>query len=136
MKTKPPIAVRAAIVALLLTTACGKDLNTAQGIAEEFVDHHYVKIDLQKAKQFTVSVAQAKIDEEIRLTAGQAIDASTQKPRVNYTLLEKNEGAQRSTYLFEGKIQSDDGASFTRKWSIATRKESNGWRVSNFTESD
>ena len=100
MKTKPPIAVRAAIVALLLTTACGKDLNTAQGIAEEFVDHHYVKIDLQKAKQFTVSVAQAKIDEEIRLTAGQAIDASTQKPRVNYTLLEKNEGAQRSTYLF------------------------------------
>jgi hypothetical protein len=136
MKIKPPIAVRAAIVALLLTTACGKDLNTAQGIAEEFVDHHYVKIDLQKAKQFTVSVAQAKIDEEIRLTAGQAIDASTQKPRVNYTLLEKNEGAQRSTYLFEGKIQSDDGASFTRKWSIATRKESNGWRVSNFTESD
>ena len=136
MKIKPPIAVRAAIVALLLTTACGKDLNTAQGIAEEFVDHHYVKIVLQKAKQFTVSVAQAKIDEEIRLTAGQAIDASTQKPRVNYTLLEKNEGAQRSTYLFEGKIQSDDGASFTRKWSIATRKESNGWRVSNFTESD
>jgi len=25
-----------------------------------------VKIDLQKAKQYTVSVAQAKIDEEIR----------------------------------------------------------------------
>jgi hypothetical protein len=55
---------------------------------------------------------------------------------VNYALLEKNEGEQRSTFLFEGKIQSDDGTSFTRKWSIATRKESNGWRVSNFTESD
>ena len=120
----------------LFLTACGHDLNTAQGVAEEFVDHHYVKIDLQKAKQFTVSVAQAKIDEEIRLTSGQTIDASTQKPRVNYALLEKNEGEQRSTFLFEGKIQSDDGTSFTRKWSIATRKETNGWRVSNFTESE
>jgi len=136
MKTTIPIAVRAAILALFLTAACGNDLNTPQGIAEEFVDHHYVKIDLQKAKQYTVSVAQAKIDEEIRLTGGQAIDASTQKPRVNYTLLEKKEGEQRSTYLFEGKIQSDDGTSFIRKWSIATRKEGNGWRVSNFTESD
>src|SRR5512141_1280985 len=105
MRIKLPIAMRAAIAALLLTAACGNDLNTAQGIAEEFVDLHYVKIELQKAKQYTVSVAQAKIDDEIRLTSGQAIDASTQKPRVNYTLLEKNEGAQRSTFLFEGKIQ-------------------------------
>ena len=136
MKTKLTIVVRLALVTLFLIAACGKDLNTAHGVAEEFVDHHYVKIDLQKAKQYTVSVAQAKIDEEIKLTSGQAIDASTQKPRVNYTLLEKNEGDQRSTYLFEGKIQSDDGTSFIRKWSIATRKEANGWRVSNFTESD
>jgi hypothetical protein len=136
MKTKLTIVVRLALVFLFLSAACGKDLDTAQGVAEEFVDHHYVKIDLQKAKQYTVSVAQAKIDEEIKLTSGQAIDASTQKPRVNYTLLEKNEGDQRSTYLFEGKIQSDDGTSFIRKWSIATRKEANGWRVSNFTESD
>ena len=136
MKTKLPIAVRVAILGLFVAAACGNDLNTPQGIAQEFVDQHYVKIDLLKAKQYTVSVAQAKIDEEIRLTGGQAIDASTQKPRVNYTLLDKKEGDQRSTYLFEGKIQSDDGTSFTRKWSIATRKEGNGWRVSNFTESD
>ena len=136
MKTKLPRTLLSAVLALFLISACGNDLNTAQGIAEEFVDHHYVKIDLQKAKQYTVSVAQAKIDEEIRLTNGQAIDASTQKPRVNYTLLEKKEGDQRSTFLFEGKIQSDDGTSFIRKWSVATRKEANGWRVSNFTESD
>ena len=76
------------------------------------------------------------ITHTFEVSSGQTIDASTQKPRVNYTLLEKNEGEQRSTFLFEGKIQSDDGTSFTRKWSIATRKESNGWRVSNFTESE
>ena len=132
------VSVRLTIVTitLLLPSGCARDLNTSQGVAEEFVDHHYVTFDLQKAKGYAVSLALAKVDEEIRLTAGQKIDASTQKPHVNYKLLEKNEGDKRATYLYEGKIQSDDGTSFTRKWLITARKENNQWRVSNFTESD
>ena len=121
---------------LLITIACGRDLNTAQGVAEEFVDQHYVNFDLPKAKNYVISVALAKINEEIRLTAGQRIDASTQKPRVNYSLIEKKEGDKRSTYLYEGRIQSDDGTAFTRKWLITARKVNNTWRVSNFIESD
>jgi hypothetical protein len=121
---------------IILVGACGRDLTTAQGIAEEFVDHHYVHIDLPKAKTLAVSLALHKINEEIRLTDGQKIDASTQKPRVHYTLLEKKEGPERSSFLFEGTIQSDDGTSFTRKWLINARREGDQWRVSNFTESD
>ena len=68
---------------VLLSLGCGRDLNSPQGVAEEFVDQHYVNIDLQKAKAYAVSVALAKIDDEIRLTTGQQIDASTQKPKVN-----------------------------------------------------
>lgn len=124
------------ILLLSLAGACGHDLNTPQGVAEEFVDHHYVAIDLQKARTLAVSVALNKVNEEIRLTAGQVIDASTQKPRVNYRLLEKKEGNGRATYLYEGTIRSDDGTSFVRKWLITARKEGNQWRVSNFTESD
>jgi len=124
------------VLPLLLFVACGRDLNTAQGVVEEFVDQHYVHFDLHKARLYTVSVALAKINEEIRLTAGHPIDAATQKPRVNYSLIEKKESANRSTYLYEGRIQSDDGTAFTRKWLITARLENNGWRVSNFTESD
>lgn len=120
----------------LLVCGCAHDLNTAQGVAEEFVDQHYVNFDLQKAKSHTVSVALAKVNEEIRLTAGQKIDASTQKPRINYKLLERNDSEKRVTFLYEGKIQSEDGSSFTRKWLITARQEGNQWRVSNFTESD
>jgi hypothetical protein len=105
-------------------------------VVEEFLDHHYVRIDLPKAKALTVSVAAHKVNEEIRLTEGQKIDASTQKPRVHYTLLEKKEGPERVSFLYEGTIQSDDGTSFTRKWLINARKEGNQWRVSNFTESE
>jgi hypothetical protein len=129
--------VRAAVIfTVLLVSSCGHDLKTAQGVAEEFVDQHYVAIDLQKAKALAVSVALSKLDKEIQLTAGQKIDASTQKPRVHYTLLEKKEGDQRATFLYEGRIQSDDNTSFTRQWLITARREGNQWRVSNFTESD
>jgi hypothetical protein len=116
--------------------ACARDLGTAQGVVEEFVDHHYVEFDLQKAKLYVVGLALQKINEEIRLTAGHKIDASTQKPKINYRLLEKKEGENRASYLYEGLVNSDDGHSFTRKWLIVARKEGALWRVSNFTESD
>jgi hypothetical protein len=120
----------------LFLNGCGRDLGTAQGVADEFVDQHYVNFDLQKAKAYAVSLALDKVNEEIRLTAGQKIDASTQKPKINYRLLEKKEGERRASFLYEGTIRSDDGSSFTRKWLIAARKEADQWRVSNFTESD
>ena len=131
--------LRAALVLFacaLFLSACGRDLGTAQGVVEEFVDQHYVKIDLPQAKAYAVSVALEKINEEIRLTAGQQIDATTRKPKVNYQLLEKKESDGRASFLYEGTIQSDDGTSFTRKWLVAARKEGAQWRVSNFTESD
>ena len=134
---RPSERLLASICLMLLAfAACGRDLSTAQGVVEEFADHHYVHIDLSNAQALTVSVALHKVNEEIRLTQGQKIDASTQKPRVHYVLLEKKEGPERSSFLYEGTIQSDDGTSFTRKWLINARKQDGRWRVSNFTESD
>lgn len=134
---KRPAHIVASICLLAFAAvACGRDLGTAQGVAEEFVDQHYVNIDLVKAKALTVSVARQKLNEELRLTAGQKIDASTRKPRINYRLLEKRESPERATFFYEGTIQSDDGTSFTRKWMITARQENGQWRVSNFTEFD
>ena len=84
------------VVFAILLGACGNDLTTAQGVVEEFVDQRFVHFDLAKAKVYAVSLALAKVNEEIRLTAGQKIDASTQKPRINYKLLEKRERRQTS----------------------------------------
>lgn len=124
------------VLALLLAAACNRDLSSAQGVAEEFVDRHYVAMDLQKSKDLAVSVALAKVNEQIRLIEGHKIDASTQKPKVSYRLLEKKESERRASFLFEGTIRSDDNMPFTRQWLITARKEGDLWRVSNFTESD
>jgi hypothetical protein len=135
VKTFWPLGVAFLALALSVST-CNRDLNSAQGVADEFVDQHYVVIDLPKAKTLAVSVALSKLNEEIRLTSGQPIDASTRKPRVHYTLVEKREGDQRATFLYQGTIESDDNTSFTRQWLITARKEGTQWRVSNFTESE
>lgn len=119
-----------------LLSACGRDLSTAQGVAQEFVDQHYVHINLQKAKEHSIGLALEKINEEIRLTSGQAIDASTRKPKVHYRLMEKKEGGSRASFLYEGTIRAEDAPEFTRRWLIMARKEGDRWWVSNFTEFD
>ncbi len=126
------IALLCLLAALL--GACGRDLRTAQGVVEEFVDQHYVHINLQKAKEYVAGLALRKINEEIRLTSGQVIDASTRKPTIHYRLLEKKEGEQRASFLYEGNIRVEDAPTFTRRWLVVARKEGDQWRVSNFTE--
>ncbi len=123
------------LCALIFTLgACDRDLQTAKGVVEEFVDQHYVYIDLKVAKQYCVGLALHKINEEIRLTAGHVIDASTRKPKIYYRLLERKEEEQRASFLFEGTIRAEDTPEFTRRWLIIARKEGGQWRVSNFTE--
>lgn len=114
--------------------ACNRDLQTAKGVVEEFVDQHYVYIDLKASKQYCVGLALHKINEEIRLTAGQVIDAATRKPKIYYRLLERKEEEQRASFLYEGTIRAQEAPEFTRRWLIIARKEGGQWRVSNFTE--
>lgn len=115
--------------------ACRDGPDTAQGTAERFVDAHYVEINLPAAKAFCVGPALAKLEEEERLTAGQAIDEATRKPRIAYTLLQKREeGADRVSFLFEGTIRVEDADTFTRKWMVTIRREGAGWRVSNYAD--
>jgi hypothetical protein len=133
---KNPIPGMALSLCVFICTlgACGRDLRTAQGVVEEFVDYHYVYIDLKRAREFCVGLALHKINEEIRLTTGQVIDASTRKPKIYYRLLEKKEGERQASFIYEGTIRAEDAPEFTRRGLITARKEGGQWRVSNFTE--
>jgi hypothetical protein len=122
----------------LLTVGCRASSATPQGVAEHFVDQHYVRMDLNAAQEYCVGVAWQKVEEEKRLIGDQQIDASTRKPRVTYRL--KNEVPPQGdslSFLYEGTIQVDGADEFTRQWLVSTRKEPSGlWKVSNFSEFD
>ena len=94
---------------LLALSACQPSADTALGTAQRFLDEHYVRIDLQKAKTYTTGLASHKLAEEERLIEGQVIDESTRKPHVHYKLLETHPGDGGAvTFLFEGTIRVDD----------------------------
>jgi hypothetical protein len=119
----------------LLVTSCRSDPATPRGTAELFLDAHYVRIDLPGALEFTTGVARQKVEEEIRLTAGQAIDETTRKPRVHYKLLEERpDGDHAVNYVYRGTISVEDADRFERRWLVTVRHADGAWRVTNYQE--
>lgn len=122
---------------LLLCTACRSDLNSARGIAERFLDAHYIQIDLQAAKPYCTGLALSRLEDEIRLTQGQAIDEETRKPQVHYSLKEeKPRGDKRVSLLYEATISVDGAGQFNKKILLTMRLQEQGWRVANYSEFD
>lgn len=135
----PPSSSPALIVLALLPcllAACRTDPSSARGIAESFVDQHYVNIRLAEAKPFCTGLALRKIEEEQRLTAGQTIDESTRLPTIRYRLLEERTDAQTASFVFEGTIHVEGADAFVRRWIVTTRQLEGAWKVSNFEEMD
>ena len=126
--------VLCAVLLLALAGCQGEGDTTPQGAAEAFMDRHYVEIDLAKARELTVGLARNKLEEELRLTSGQAIDAGTRKPRVYYKLMQRRESRGRTAFVYKLTIRPDGGGEFTRKLMIRVRREEAGWRVSNYME--
>lgn len=126
-----PVAM---LLGVLAAAGCERDRSTSQGVVEEFLDQHYVGINLNKSRDYTIGLARKKVDEEIRLTAGAKIDATTRKPKVYYEFVEKRETRGRLSYLYELTIRPEDANELKRRILIRVRQHEDGWRVSNFLE--
>lgn len=125
----------AALLLLLASGGCrGGGDATPQGVAEAFLDWHYVEIDLPRSREYTVGLARSKVDDQIRLTSGHAIDAGTRKPRVYYKLLEQREAGGRTAFVYRLTIRPEGADEFSRSLLIRVRREEAGWRVSNYME--
>jgi len=120
---------------LLGLTACQRDAHSARGIAERFLDAHYVDINLPAAKAYCTGLALSRVEAEIRLTTGQQIDESTRKPQVHYRLLEENKrGEHSASFIYEATISVEGAEQFTKKVLLTLRQGAEGWRVANYSE--
>jgi hypothetical protein len=108
--------------------------NSPRGVVDNFVDAHYVAINLDDAAQYCTGLALDKVKKEQALTAGQTIDAATRKPTVHYKLQTERVERDRATYLFLATIDVPEGGQFTRQWMISARLEGADWKVSNYSE--
>ena len=125
------------IVLVGVLSACHPDPHSPQGVAEGFLDAHYVWIDLQKAKTYCTGLALSRIEEEIRLTEGVAIDGNTRQPKVYYKLLKETpRGKGRISFQYEATVTVAGVDQFRKEILLTLGKEEADWRVVNYTEFD
>ena len=118
-----------------MAPGCRSDPSSARGTAEGFLDAHYVRIDLPAALPFTAGLARHKVEDEMRLVAGQVIDETTRKPSVHYRLLEERpDGEYAVSYVYRGDIRIEDADAIERRWLLTVRREDGAWRVTNYQE--
>ena len=131
--TRPALVALLAIGAL---AACHGAADSPRAAAERFLDEHYVNIDLEAAKQYSVGVARFKVEEEQRLVGDQQIDASTRRPHVSYKLAEQREETGEGVALvYDATVRFDDGETTALHWLVTTRRDPDGtWKVSNYQE--
>jgi hypothetical protein len=123
-----------AAVALALG-GCAPDDGTARGVAERFIDAHYVRIDLAASREYTSGLAREKVDDEIRLTQGQVIDEGTHVPRVSYELTEERlRGSDTVSFAYAATLSVDGGEPIDRTFQLTLRNGADGWRVTNYSE--
>ena len=120
----------------LVAVGCRAGADSPRGVAERFLDAHYVLMDLEGAKRYCTGLALAKVDEELQLVGTQVIDESTRRPHVSYELSEERVEAEgRSTLVYNGSVRVSGGDTFAMRWLINTRRDGDGtWQVSNFKE--
>ena len=129
---------RAALLVALVTVvaACGAPARNSRSAARAFLDRHYVAIDLDAARGLTVSLAASKIADEIELTRGFVIDAGVAKPRINYSLARSDEAELKARYVYELTIRPPGLEPFAKLVTLSLRSTADGWRVTNYSESD
>lgn len=121
---------------LLSFAACAGDSDSPRGVAERFLDAHYVRIDLPTARGFTSGLAREKIDREAELTRGQIVDEGTRMPRVHYRLVEERErGNEAVSFVYDATFTVPGDEPLERSLQLTVRRlQGPVWRVTNYQE--
>lgn len=124
-------------LAILVIVANGcTPRNSARGVVDDFIDQHYVAINLKGAEPYCTGLALDKIHQEMALTSGQNIDDTTRKPTVHYKLTAERDSPDHIQFLFRATIEVPEGGTFQKNWMITARRTGDTWKVSNYNEYD
>lgn len=135
VRRRATTSIVAAVLAVGAVGGCGPDPSSARGAVERFLDTHYVQIDVRGSLPLTHGVAHAKVEKEIALTDGVAIDASTRTPSIHYRLLEETPGDDGGVrFLYEATIAPPEADAFERRWLVLARQVDGAWLVTNYEE--
>jgi hypothetical protein len=110
--------------------------SSSQAVAEDFLDAHYVHINLPTALSLASGLAADKISREMVLTSEVDVAADTLKPRINYRLEHAYEKENGVRYSYRLTIRPPGLEPYPKRVILALSPGEEGWRVTNFSESE
>lgn len=117
--------------------ACAAEKTLSEKVASQFMDHYYVRTDLQRAQEDCDGLARQKVEESIRLTEGQSVDVTTRRPKISFHLLESRIDGPEASYLYEVEIRPDGVKELRRKTRLKVRERGEGvWKITQFSDQD
>ncbi len=118
---------------MVISQGCGR--GGPEAVADRFMDSYYAAANLGEALQVSEGLASRKLQDQ-QLLRGQSGPQTTQGRRVTYSRIEKATMEGKLFFRYEVRIDIQGGGSLTRKSLLAMSQGPNGWRVTNFTETD
>jgi len=100
------------------------------------VEHYYVRPDLPKAKALALGLARQKIEEEQELIKGVVREQGAADRDVSAILHETREMGEHKVFFVYDLNISVDNRILKKRATIAIGKIKEGWRVTNFHETD
>lgn len=123
-------------LAIFLTVVACAPAEDAESIAQSFVEQYYVAPDLSKAKALAYGLARHKIEEEQRLLQTMDRGDGRADRDVSYTLQQTQQVGRDKMFFVYNITISVDRLVMKKRATIATGRTGEGWRVTNFQESD
>jgi hypothetical protein len=112
--------------------------NSAQGVADRFVQAYYVQIDQAQALEFTSGLARERLRQELQQVAplrrGSSLEQA--RPKVSYTLVRTQPEGRQVLLVYDLAITPPQVKPILKKILIITEQVGEQWKVINFTETD
>lgn len=121
---------------MFLTFAACSPAEGPEAIARTFTEQYYVSPDLVRAKALTYGLARHKIEEEQQLIQGAPQEMGAPDREVSYSLHEMRKMGENKVFFVYNITISVDRRIMKKRATIATGRVQEGWRVTNFQETD
>jgi hypothetical protein len=112
--------------------------NSAQGVADRFVQAYYVQIDQGQALELTTGLARERLRQELQQVAplrrGSSLEQA--RPKVSYTLVRIQPEGQQVLLVYDLTITPPQVKPILKRILIITEQLGEEWKVINFAETD
>jgi hypothetical protein len=129
--------VLGAICIAIAILGCSRS-NSAQGVADRFVQAYYVQIDQAQALEFTTGLARERLQQELQQVASLRRGSSLEqaRPKVSSTLARTQSEGRQVLVVYDLTITPPQVKPILKKILIITELLGEEWKVINFAETD